>query len=150
MRAPLPQLHPSDHLRMVLGSNIWAVHEQHIEDQIKRWIQLGADPNTATNLHRSTALAYAVKFNLFDLAVILLEKGADPNNMDSNKANVLSNAMTGYEALSNEMINLLINHGIDISNRNIMGQTALSLAKQFEHENAMEIFTNPGRFKKIP
>lgn len=149
MEKLLPHLSPSDHLRMLLGSINWSKHSQHIEDEIKHYVQRGADPNTATNPHGSTALAYAVKFNLFGLAVILLEKGADPNHLDSNKANVLCNNLTGYEAVTNDIINLLIDYGLDISNRNIMGQTAVALAKQFEHQNAIEIFTNR-RCLKIP
>ncbi len=92
-----------------------AVESEDIE-RLRRLLELGADPNrTSTG---DTALHKAFAFDYLDMAALLLEYGANINAEDVDGYSVL------HECKTQEAVELALSAGVDVSIRDIMGQTA--------------------------
>lgn len=91
----------------------------------------GADPNAQTSTQGKTALIYAVTWGPAQGSTVtvrvLLENGADPDQVDSNGSTVLHHAV---KARKEAVIPILIEFGASIDAQDSTGSTALHLAAQ--------------------
>jgi hypothetical protein len=90
---------------------------------------------------KNNALLFAVKKNKFDEVKQLLEEGADPNAMSSNKISALM--YSALMARDDKIVKLLIDHGANVNAQDDNGKTALMYATEntlaaLFNENASE------------
>jgi ankyrin repeat protein len=113
-------------------SNINKIEKKEIVDIL---LEKGADVNLASHKGK-TPLMLAAQFGHLWMVKKLLDNGADATLMDKNKSNALY--WMGYywgeenEALIDEIIKLLVEHGADLYAINDFGYTPLSLAKEYD------------------
>ena len=100
----------------------------------KQILSLGTDPNTVENATSVTPLFTAISNNNPQMVQLLLDHGADVNQVNEKGSYPMHEAASGnafagdskYRA--NEMIQSLIEHGADVNQKNAKGQTPLVLA----------------------
>lgn len=103
-------------------------------ERTKQILSLGIDPNTAENATSATPLFTAISNNNPQMVQLLLDHGADVNQVNEKGSYPMHEAASGnafagdtkYRA--NEMIQTLIEHGADVNQKNAKGQTPLMLA----------------------
>lgn len=100
--------------------------QTHKIDFINTLIELGANVNSKiTNSNGCTALMYACKQQLNEVASILLNNFADPDIPDNEGNTPLHEACSKGDL---EMMKLLIKRGADINKKNNKGETPLHIA----------------------
>lgn len=102
--------------------------------QAKQILSLGTDPNTVENATSATPLFTAIANNNPQMVQMLLDHGADVNQVNEKGSYPIHEAASGNAFVgdskyrANEMIQTLIEHGADVNQKNAKGQTALMLA----------------------
>lgn len=102
-------------------------------------------------------LHYAAEHDLLDVALWLLEHGADPNirdnygqtplyiSIDSESDTARQRlVVTGEENISYKMTELLLMHGADANARRNNGKSVLELAKGWNHLAAIDLLVKYG------
>lgn len=102
-----------------LHSATWLGYNELVEE----FIRGGDDPNSLCHLSYRTALAIAVNANRFETARLLLRYGADPNFPKDD-----STVIRWGLAFSDEMAQLLIDSGVDVTTRPREGASPLHWA----------------------
>lgn len=112
----------------------WAVSAGEGVDVLKRFIQLGADPDIRTK-ENVTPLMLAVQSNISDYIQILLNAGASVNATDEKGFTALHRAA---EMGRIELVQQLLEHGAD---KTMIAQehTALSLAEMRKHKEIIRL-----------
>jgi ankyrin repeat protein len=103
-------------------------------EKTKQILSLGTDPNTAENATSATPLFTAIANNNPQMVQMLLDHGADVNQVNEKGSYPMHEVASGngfvgdskYRA--NEMIQSLIEHGADVNQKNAKGQTPIMLA----------------------
>ncbi len=103
-------------------------------ERTKQILSFGTDPNTAENATSATPLFIAISNNNPQMVQLLLDNGADVNQVNEKGSYPMHEVASGtafagdtkYRA--NEMIQSLIEHGADVNQKNAKGQTPLMLA----------------------
>lgn len=99
---------------------------------VQSLLDRGTEPNLT--YHSNTALTYAARDGLTDIARLLLDQGADVNWIDREGVTPLILA-----AFKNhlELAQLLLNQGADLTVKDQWGRTALDYALRREEEDAI-------------
>jgi ankyrin repeat protein len=108
-----------------LAEAIKAGNLPSVQDAILR----GADPDALAGHMPISGLTLAVARGETEIARLLLQQGADPNQPVLQGANALAIAVRSCEA-PQEMVDLLLDWGADIENRSGNGLTPLLIAVQ--------------------
>ncbi len=103
-------------------------------EKTKQILALGTDPNTMENATSATPLFTAIANNNPQMVQMLLDHGADVNQVNEKGSYPMHEVASGngfagdskYRA--NEMIQSLIEHGADVNQKNAKGQTPIMLA----------------------
>jgi len=110
-------------------------------DVLELLLAHGANPNAKDHwdwslLHYTTLWGYA------DMTKLLLNKGANPNTTenDSGQMPLHMSAKQGHRAI----VELLIDRGAGVNARDWDGSTALSLAKEKDHKEIVELLHKNG------
>lgn len=99
-------------------------------------LSLGADPNIQDDTDKLTILFNTVINNNYDVAKLLLEKGANPNIKDKNGLTVLSLAVAKN---SFYIVELLLKHKADINIKDNSNQTPLFIAVNNSNYEMIEL-----------
>ena len=110
-------------------------------------IDHGADVN-ATTIANVTALMFAIWKRSVSVINILLRAGANPNIANDDGCTCLHEAVIEY--LSEEILQVLNNHGADVNTRDKKNQTALMLASEKGNTDAMNVLLKAGADPNIP
>ena len=98
-----------------------------------------ADPNP--NSTGETPLIIAFRKRDYKMMKLLLEKGADVNELINNSRTIVMSASSkGYQ----DTVELCLNHNCDLDIIDKFGWTALTLACVFDHVNTVELLLNAG------
>lgn len=90
---------------------------------------------------RRTPLVVATKARRTDVAVLLLESGADPDAKDALQDSAFLYAgAEGYDAI----LRATLRHGADVTSTNRFGGTALIPASEHGHTSTVQILVNAG------
>lgn len=92
-------------------------------ETVRRLLQTGTDPNVT--YHTNTALTYAARDGLTEIARLLIKYGANVNWIDGEGVTPL--ILASFKDYI-EIVQLLLEHGADVSTRDQWGQTALDYA----------------------
>jgi len=90
-----------------------------------------------------TVLHWAVRRWYFDLAILALQKGADPNIGDIEGNNALHSASHLGDSFA-RMIALLLQHGANVNSRNIRDYTPLHLAAESGYIKGVQLLVSKG------
>ena len=118
-----------------------AVRRGYTKEVLGTMIDHGADVN-ATNRNNATALMIACKKGNMESINILLNAGADPNISRANCSTCLHDAVA--KGCSNEVLQALINQGVDVNATNISNETALMTACWMGNIDAINVLLNAG------
>ncbi|KAH8662767.1 kinase-like domain-containing protein [Ilyonectria robusta] len=110
------------------------------EDEVKRLLYNGADPNTIGAIHHAAEpLQCAARDRSEDVVKLLLEKGADVNAKDENDQTALQGAAgQGYE----NIVKMLLESGADVDAEDLDGNTALHFADRRHHSVVLDLLEN--------
>ncbi|KAJ5069352.1 ankyrin repeat [Anaeramoeba ignava] len=129
------------------------IYQRHkILEIVQLFIENGADINS-TNRNNQTPLLLifqqqqqlqfnrSIQYSLIQITQYLIAKGADLNIQTKDRNQTLLHLIFEFHNQENllEILELLIQSGIDINSPDIDGQTPLHLACQNKHDNALEI-----------
>lgn len=106
--------------------------------QVRALLEYGADPEVAETLHGNTALHIAAENGRADLALILLDGGADPNSRNHYGATPLHAAAEKGTA---KVVRLLLKRGADAGARDAWERTPLELARRDPLRKILEPLT---------
>jgi ankyrin repeat protein len=98
----------------------------------------------ARDFEGQQALDCAVYFGYTKLARLLLEKGSEVNNIDTDGATAVFWAFRRYHAEHEAMVRLLLQYGVDVSVRDKTGKTVLHWAARGEHATLVSILLENG------
>ncbi|KAI0897393.1 ankyrin repeat-containing domain protein [Annulohypoxylon nitens] len=113
----------------------WAASLGH-EKILKTLVSHGSQVNKSDHWNL-TLLWYAVRSGNTESVQILLSAGADASNPGELGATVIREAMrSGYDCTG--VINLLMDHDIDLEARDIFGRTLANLAAEYEAADSIE------------
>jgi ankyrin repeat protein len=105
---------------------------------------LKKNPNIDINEQLSdsylTPLNAAVNNKKWDIVRLLIQKGANPNLADIQKWNSLHYA--GSVGAPNSIIQLLVDHGVDVTCKNVKGYTARDLALNYGNVETASFLEN--------
>ncbi|KAF2656533.1 ankyrin [Lophiostoma macrostomum CBS 122681] len=124
----------------------WSSCNDHVET-MKLWLSNGAQID-ARDRNGLTSLFVASHFGCINALKLLLERGAD-TKITSIKPDGFSVIIAGAVSNHPEVIQVLTDHGCDISLRNGAGETALDLAFNHRNKEAVQVLlelTSPGSF----
>ena len=113
-----------------------AVKDQNL-DQVKTFIENGADVNIVGYMNKNTPLLFSVLSNLVDIVEYLLEKGADPNLKNINGDNTLILALKKNKT---NLVELLISKGANPFSRGSFGSSALCHAVALGKVDYVKLF----------
>jgi len=91
----------------------------------------------------TTVLHWSVRRWYFDLALLTLQKGADPNIADVEGNSALHSASHLGDS-SARMISLLLKHGAEVNNRNVRDYTPLHLAAESGYIKGVQLLVSKG------
>jgi len=94
-------------------------------DEVEHLLKEEKNINARNFLFGQTALTEAVRSGHRDIALLLLDKGADINEKDGQGVTALMHAV---EMEHRDMVEFLLNKGANINEKDQVGQTALMLA----------------------
>ena len=109
---------------------MYAAAEGH-EEIVSILIQAEADVNAMNELGR-TSLMFSASYGFFEIAEMLLEKGArtdDVPNDETGWTAIIAASFSGHRNL----VRLLLEHGADQNIRDTSGKTALMWAEEQGH-----------------
>lgn len=87
-----------------------------------------------------SALHMAVFLRQKEIATYLVSLGADINSTDANGNTVISTAVMWYREQDGFFIELLLNHGANVHQKNNHGISALELAKSIANNDVLKYF----------
>lgn len=96
-------------------------------DMIKKLVACGADINTIE--HKRTVLINAIEKNNIELLLTVIDLGADINLVVNN----LTPLMTSVKLSNKQATEILINAGVYVDFRSAEGESALSIASEYEN-----------------
>jgi len=103
-------------------------------------LEMEADINVANDM-LETAFIVACKFQRFDMATQLLDKGSSVNHQGINKNTALINACFDERIA---IVDYLLQNKADINLRNINGDTAFSICCYYGHLGLASVFLERG------
>jgi tetratricopeptide (TPR) repeat protein len=109
-------------------------------------IEKRANVNANHTSDKGTPLIYALQNNHIDVAVLLIEKGADVNAANSNGTTSL---MTAISAKNIELCILLWQNKASLAAKDKEGNTALDLAIDAKYYRGIEFLQQPDNYKEI-
>ncbi len=123
----------------------WAAYNGNL-DMVAYMLQHNANINAA-DIHGLTPLHLAVQYGHRDVINLLLDAGADLNarTYEQGLAPIHWSAFWGYP----EGLKELLAHGADINMRDSTGDTALTWAEAFYHENMARLIARKGGKRNI-
>ena len=124
-----------------------AVIEHCSKEVLQAIIDQGADVN-ATNKNCRTALMMACKMSHEDAIHVLLKAGSETNISDIYGGTCLMYAVAGY--CSKAVLQAIIDLGTDVNVTNKNNHTALMMACQKKHEDAIHVLLKAGSDTNIP
>ena len=89
------------------------------------------------------ALLYAVMNGEAEIAELLLNNGADPDLPEREFGVPILHMVVLYGG-STELVDLLLQKGIDVNAKGRRGKTALDLAKQFKKQEMIDLLKKHG------
>ena len=110
-------------------------------DVLQAIISHGVDVN-ATNKNNVTALMITCEMWNKDALDVLLNAGADPNIIDANGDTSLHYAARNY--CTDEVLQAIISHGVDVNATNKNNVTALMIACEIGNKDAIDVLLNAG------
>ncbi|MBN8828096.1 MAG: ankyrin repeat domain-containing protein [Sphingobacteriia bacterium] len=110
-------------------------------------IQSGADIDQK-NKYNETALTIAIKWEFFDIAKDLIERNADVHVIDYEKNNLLISAAESKKD-NIDILNILLDKGLNIDHFNKYGYTALYNAISTENSKATQLLLSRGADIKL-
>ena len=120
-----------------------AVHGRCTNETLQEIIAHGVYVN-AQDTGGATALWLACSYRQYDSAKILLEAGSNPNIATTNRNTSLHAAVSGQVYCSKNLIQTLIDHGVDVNATNKNNTTALMLVCEKGIKGAINILLNAG------
>lgn len=94
-----------------------------------------------------TALILCAFHGYFDVAKLLVEKGADIESTSKSKSTALISALTSLNCTNHphtKIVELLVNHGANINHKDKEGRTALLMSSYYGHKEAAKLLINKG------
>ena len=116
-----------------------AVRGDCSKEVLQRIISHSVDVN-ATNMYDITTIMIACEKGNIDAINVLLNAGADPNIVNFNGATCLHCALSG--GCSPEILQTIINHGVDVNAKKNNSKTALIRACEKGNSNAIKVLLN--------
>lgn len=125
------------------GRHLWRYHNKYEEDKIATLIEDGADPNSSDG-YGDTALSYACRFGLIRLVELLLQKGADPNQLNRRQLNAFMFTLKMGEKVSDEIFKLLVKSNLHINQCDDGGRNALRYAIHYDKPHIADLLIDAG------
>jgi ankyrin repeat protein len=113
----------------------------HRTDSVRALLDAGAQVDEADD-DGISVLAWAAIANRIDLARLLIQRGADVNHIDKKGMTPLLYAAS-VDFGDSAMIDLLLKSGAHAGARTPNGQTALDLARQYQHTHLLASLEQP-------
>ena len=120
---------------------MYAVYKNCSKEVLQAIIDHGADVN-ATDKNNYTALISACEQRDVDAIHVLLKAGSDTNNVDEDGWTCLMYAVDNN--CSNEVLQAIIDHGADVNASNKNNYTALMIAREQKHVDAIHVLLKAG------
>lgn len=113
-------------------------------DMLKVFLDAGVDVETPVMDNGETLLTFVSSDGFIETTKLLLERGANPNNIaKSGISTLMLAAMCDFG--STEIVKLLLKHGADPNYKSVEGKTALSLAKKYKNDEIAEAISSFGK-----
>ena len=120
---------------------LWAVRGNHLET-VRQLIKLGADPNIE-NDKGSTPLHWAVRYGYADLLPVLIDEGK-ANVHHQRKQGLMSTLVLASAMGYEDIVRILIEHGVEATTRISGGEQALHHAAANGHCSIISILIEMG------
>lgn len=112
----------------------------------KTLIASGANVNAKTNLFEETPLHFAVQQGCEELLILLLDAGAE---VDAKNCDMEGPVFTAIRWCRPNMIPLLAQRGANLNDINLLGQTPLAVAMNFESKCVIKALLDAGAVEEI-
>lgn len=113
-------------------------------EMLKVFLDAGIDMEAPVMNNGETLLTFVSSDGFVETTKLLLERGANPNNIAKNGISVLMlSAMCDFG--TTEIVKLLLKHGADPNYKSVEGKTALSLARKYKNDEIAEAISSFGK-----
>lgn len=113
-------------------------------EMLKVFLDAGIDTEGKVMNSGETLLTFTSSDGFLETTRLLLDRGANPNNIAKNGISTLMlAAMCDFG--STEIVKLLLKHGADPNYKSVEGKTALSLAQKYKNDEIAEAISSFGK-----
>ena len=108
-------------------------------------VEHGADVNAEDDDYGMTPLYKAIKHGNSEVIKFLINNGANVKFKCKNKTSLIM-AVEKFYKLDDDVIEILLSHGVDINAKDKNGRTSLDIAQEHEYEDLIDLLTKYNSF----